>query len=152
MGFVARLLGLRDDSVSLVQDLIEDYRAEIEQAQLLRDHAERAKYPQVAASLRRLADMEERHAGLLRDRIAARGEPLPEIAAVHSTGRSLWERACEARARAQTKRRRVLEHIIRWDPEEPNLVALWQQIEREDLSEMPIYEQIVMRGDPHAID
>lgn len=152
MGLLARLFGLEPGAYSIVDDLLEDYRAEMEQAVLLRQHADTARYPQIAATLRRLADMEERHAALLADRLAARGERVPPIASVPVRGRNPWERACDARARASQKRRRLIEHWQRWDPEEPNVVALWRQIEAEDQREFGAYEQIVMRGDPHAID
>jgi rubrerythrin len=152
MGVLARLLGLRGGGRTLIDDLAADYRAEMEQAILLRQHAERAKYPQIADSLRQLAVTEERHAGWLRDRLVARGEAPPDVAAVRSEGRNLWERACDARARAQRKRRQRAEHVIRWDPDEPDLVELWRQIESEDAAEYGAYETIVMRGDPHAID
>ena len=152
MGVLARVLGLRGGGRRLVDDIAADYRAELEQALLLRQHADAAKYPQIAATLRQLAATEERHAGWLRDRLVARGETPPEVAAVRSAGRNLWERACDARARAQRKRRLRAEHIIRWDPDEPALVELWRLVEAEDAAEYSGYEGIVMRGDPHAID
>lgn len=150
MGMLARILGLRGGGRSVVDDLADDYRAEMEQAQLLRRHAEIAHYPQVAETLRRLAVIEERHADWLRDRLVARGEALPEIRSAATQGRNLWERACDARARAQQKRRQMAEHIVRWDPDERALVELWQQIGAEDAAEFSAYDQIVMRADPHA--
>ena len=152
MGMLARIFGWRGGDRTLVGDLTDDYRAEMEQALLLRQHAERAMYPQIAETLRQLATTEERHAGWLRDRLVARGEALPEVTAVRSQGRNLWERACDARARAQNKRQRRAEHVMRWDPDEPALVEMWRQIEAEDAAEFSAYEGIVMRGDPHAID
>ena len=152
MGFLARVLGLSGGGRSLIDDLTTDYRAEMEQALLLRQHAEIAKYPQVAEALRQLATTEERHAGWLRDRLVARGEAPPDVTPVRNASRNLWERACDARARAQQKRRRMAEHVNRWDPDEPTMVELWRQIAAEDAAEFSAYEQIVMRGDPHAID
>lgn len=152
MGVLAKILGLRGGDRTLIDDLTDDYRSEMEQCLLLRQHAEKASYPQVAETLRRLAEIEERHAGMLRDRLAARGEPIPEVTTVAVTGRNLWERACDARKRAQFKRRRMTEHAIRWDPDEPPLVEMWNQIAQEDLAEFDAYEGMVMRGDPHALD
>ena len=152
MGLLARILGWSGGGRTLVDDLAADYRAESEQALLLRQDAAVAKYPQVAESLRELAATEERHANWLRDRLVARGETPPEVGAVLRQGRNLWERACDARARAQQKRRRLAEHVIRWDPDEPALVEMWRQIEAEDAAQFSAYERIVMRSDPHAID
>lgn len=152
MGVLARLLGMSGGGRTLVEDLREDYRAEMEQALLLRQQAEKSHYPQVAETLRRLATIEDRHAGWLRDRLVARGEAVPEVTTVENRGRNVWERACDARNRAQQKRRRMAEHMMHWDPDEPTIVEMWQRIEAEDTEELGAYAQIVMRGDPHAID
>src|SRR5262249_22271610 len=69
MGFFARLLGSGAARRDLLAELLEDYRAEMEQAVHLRHHADLARYPQVAARLRELAEVEERHGALLRDHI-----------------------------------------------------------------------------------
>ena len=66
MGLWSRLFGAGEVPRDLVGDLLEDYRAEAEQAAHLLQHAERARYPQVAETLRRLSEIETRHAGWLR--------------------------------------------------------------------------------------
>jgi hypothetical protein len=151
MGVLSRLLG-GSEVQGLAADLITDYRAAAEQAALLRAHAERARYPQVAAQLRQLAEVEERHAAGLRERVLARGEAAPEVEPPHPVGRNQWERAVDVLHRARRKRMRLIEHIGRWDPEEPHVVEFLRQVEQEAQGAFPVYEGLVMRSDPQAID
>jgi len=152
MGLLSRLLGTEGTARDLLADLSEDYRAEAGQAALLRAHAERARYPQAASMLRALADIEDRHAEWLRARLLALGARPPEVAPPTAVGSNQWERAVSALHAAQTKRRRLIEQISHWDPEEPEMVALLRRIEQEDLREHPVYEGLIMRSDPQSID
>jgi len=152
MGLLSRWLGTADGEHDVVRDLLEAYRAEAEHAAQLRQHAVHARYPQVADSLRQLADGEERHAGWLRDRIFELGGGVPPVAPLPPVARNQWERAVAARREAQQKRRRVGELIARWEPERPAEAALLRRIEREDTLALETYEHLVMRSDPHALD
>jgi len=151
MGWLARLLGSADTR-DILADLIEDYRAEAAQATHLRAQAERARYPQMATALRRLAGIEDRHAAWLRDRVATLGGHVPTLEEPPLGGANQWQRAVGALHEAQTKRRRLVEQIAHWDPDEPEIVALLRRIEEEDAREFQVYEGIVMRSDPQAID
>ena len=151
MGWLARLLG-STDTRDVLADLAEDYRAEAAQAVHLRAQAERARYPQVATALRRLADIEDRHAGWLRDRVTSLGGQLPTGEPTPVVGPNQWQRAVSALHDAQAKRRRLVEQIARWDPDEPEVVDLLRRIEQEDTRELHVYEGIVMRSDPQAVD
>jgi len=151
MGFLNRLLGggaTREPAA----DLHADYRAAVEQALLLRAHGDRARYPQVAAGLRQLAEMEERHAAGFRDHLVARGEAVPSVEPPAVTGNNQWQRAVDAFQRARQKRQRLVEQIGRWDPEEPYLVEFLLEIERESQRAFPVYEGVIMRSDPQALD
>jgi hypothetical protein len=152
MGTLSRWLGTADDARDLVSDLLEAYRVEAEHAEHLRQHAARARYPQVGDTLRQLAESEDRHAGWLRDRILELGGGVPPIAPLPPVARNQWERAVTARQEAQQKRRRLVELAARWDPERPVEVALLQRIEREDGGSLERYDHLVMRADPHALD
>ncbi|HKA28657.1 MAG TPA: hypothetical protein VKH82_04725 [Candidatus Binatia bacterium] len=152
MGILSRLLGTRNGGATLVGDLLEAYRGEAEHAARLRQHALHAHYPQVGNTLRQLADLEDRHAGWLRDRILALGGGIPPVAPLPPVARNQWERAVAARQEAQRKRRRLVELSTRWDPEHPDDAALLQRIEHEDTKSLDAYEGLVMRSDPHALD
>lgn len=152
MGVLSRLLGGPDGRRDLLADLLEAYRAEAEHSAQLRQHAEHARYPQVASVLRALADVEHRHAGWLRDRILAIGGGVPPVAPLPPVARNQWERAVAARREAQRKRRRLVELAARWDPEHPDDVAVFQRIEAEDTAQLDAYEGLVVRADPHALD
>jgi hypothetical protein len=151
MGWLSRLLGT-DATRDLRADLAEDYRAEAAQAAHLRAQAERARYPQVAQALRQLAEVEDRHAAWLRDHLVSRGGQPPTIAPAALRGGNQWQRAVGALHDAQAKRRRLVEQIAHWDPDEPDVVDLLQRIEREDAHQLEVYEGIVMRSDPQALD
>jgi hypothetical protein len=151
MGWLARLLGTgvtRD----LLADLTEDYRAEAAQATHLRTQADRARYPQMAVALRRLADIEERHATWLKNRLVSLSAAVPEPAPTSLGGVNQWQRTVGALHDAQAKRRRLVEQISRWDPDEPEVVALLRRIEQEDAMEFATYDGIIMRSDPQAVD
>ena len=152
MGLWSRLFGAGGVPRDLVGDLLEDYRAEAEQAAHLLEHAERARYPQVAETLRRLSEIEARHAGWLRDRLALLGATAPPVEPGPTSGGSQWQRGVAALQAAQRKRKRLIEQIVHWDPDEPETVELLQRIEREDVREHQAYEGLIMRSDPHAID
>ena len=152
MGLLSRWLGTEGTARDLIADLTEDYRAEAAQAALLRAHAERARYPQAASALRALAETEERHAEWLRTRLLVLGGLPPEVAAPAVSGNNQWERAVAALHIAQAKRRRLIEQLTHWDPEEPETVALLRQIEQEDAQARPVYEGLIMRSDPQSID
>ena len=102
MGLLSRLFGTTA-ARDLLADLAEDYRAEAEQAVHLRAHAERARYPQAAEALRRLAEVEERHATWLRDHLVTLGGDVPALEPAQVTGRNQWERAVAALHEAQAK-------------------------------------------------
>ncbi len=150
MGLLSRLLGTAGPR-DLLADLVEAYRAEAEQAARLRQHAEHARYAQVATALRDLAEVEDRHAGWLRDAILARNGGVPPVAPAPPVARNQWERAVGSRQEAQRKRRRLVELFGRWDPDEVEAADLLRRIEREDGQTMGAYEELVMRADPHAL-
>jgi rubrerythrin len=152
MGLLSRWLGTADGDRDLARDLLEAYRGEAEHAARLRQHAAHARYPQVAETLRKLADGEDQHAAWLRDRIHELGGGVPPVAPPPPVARNQWERAVAARTEAQQKRRRLVELIARWDPDRPAEVALLERIEREDAALFETYAHLVMRSDPHALD
>ncbi len=152
MGILSRLLGPGHQPRDLLADLAEDYRAEAEQAARLRQHAERARYPQAAEALRRLADLEERHATWLRERLVTLGGRVPTVDPTSAPGNNPWERAVAALQAAQAKRRRLVEQIAHWDPDEPEVVDLLGRIEQEDVGTLGVYEDLIMKSDPQARD
>ena len=152
MGFLARLFGASAAERDLLAELLEDYRAEAAQAAHLRQHADLARYPQVAKLLRDLAEIEDRHAAMLRDRILGMGGGIPPVAPAPLAGRNQWERAVAARRAAQEKRRRLIEHVTHWDPEEPAAAKLLARIYDEDGTALSAYDDVVIRSDPHALD
>jgi hypothetical protein len=153
MGLLARLFGpMVHGDRGLVADLLTAYRAEAEHAHHLRQHAERARYPQAALRLRSLADQEDRHAAALRDLLVARGGGVPPIAPDPLPGRNPWERAVAVQQAAQRKRREMLQRLNRWDPEAADAALVMRRIEREDGDAIGLYNDLVMRADPQSLD
>jgi len=151
MGWLARLFGT-SVTRDVLADLTEDYRAEAAQAAHLRAQADRARYPQMASALRGLAAIEARHATWLRSRLVSLSGAVPELAPNPPVGTNQWQRAVGALHDAQAKRRRLVEQIARWDPDEPEVVELLRRIEGEDARAFPVYDGIIMRSDPQAVD
>jgi rubrerythrin len=152
VGRLGRWLGLGDGAPPLVDDLIDAWRAERAHAARLRRDAGCARYPQVADRLRALAEDEERHAAWLAERVAALGGRLPDDPPLDPPGPSQWARAAAAAQAARAKRQRLVERIARWDPDEPDVVALLARIEREDAAALGAYDEVVARSDPQAVD
>lgn len=152
MGVLSRFLGLTNARRDLVTDLAASYRAEVEQAAILRAQADRARYPQMANELRRLASIEDQHAARLLERIRSLGGAEPYVERPVVDGKNNWERLVAARTAAQRKRQRMVEQVGHWDPEEPEAVAVLGQIEREDLDALSAYDGLIMRSDPQALD
>jgi rubrerythrin len=151
MGVLSRLFGGGRER-ELLTDVVQAYRAERQQAELLRQNAERAKYPQAADAMRRLAEEETRHAEHLRRHLHVLGGDLPTVEPLVIAGNSQWERIVAAYEAAQAKRRRLIELISHWDPDEPEFAALLRTIADEDQREFRVYEAVIMRSDPQAID
>lgn len=152
MGLLSRLFGRDRAGRDLVADLVDDYRDEAAHAIHLRQHAALARYPQVASQLRELADLADRHAGWLRDHILGLGGGIPPVSPPPLGGSSQWERAVAARQAAQAKRRRVMEHATRWDPDEPTAARLLARIHDETSDALAAYDDVIVRSDPHALD
>jgi hypothetical protein len=152
MGKLARFLGFGDGRRDLVDDLALSYRAEMEQAALLRAQAERARYPQMADELRRLAAQEDVHAADILAHIRSLGGAEPFVERPVVAGKNNWERLVAARHAAQRKRQRMVEQVAHWDPDEPAAVALLGRIEQEDVAAIPAYDALIMRSDPQALD
>src|SRR5258707_7487617 len=109
MGFLSKLFRAAADR-DLLAELVEDYRAEAAQAAHLRHHAALARYPQVATQLRALADVEERHAGWLRDHILGLGGGISPGAPPPPARPQPSERAVVARQAAPEKRPPPIQH------------------------------------------
>jgi len=151
MGVLSRLFGSGRER-EVLTDVVQAYRAERQQADLLTRNAERARYPQAAEAMRRLAEEETRHAEQLRQHLHVLGGDLPTVEPAAVVGNSQWERIVSAYESAQAKRRRLIELMTHWDPEEPELAALLRQIADDDQRQFPVYEAVIMRSDPQALD
>jgi len=151
MGVLSRLFGGGSER-EVLADVVQAYRAERQQADLLTRNAERARYPQAAEAMRRLAEDETRHAEQLRQHLHVLGGDLPTVEPAAVVGNSQWERFVSAYESAQAKRRRLIELVSHWDPEEPELAALLRQIADDDQGQFAVYEAIIMRSDPQAIN
>ena len=151
MGVLSRLFGSGRER-EVLTDVVQAYRAERQQADLLTRNAERARYPQAAEAMRRLAEEETRHAEQLRQHLHVLGGDLPTVEPAAVVGNSQWERFVSAYESAQAKRRRLIELMTHWDPEEPELAALLRQIADDDQRQFQVYDAVIMRSDPQALD
>lgn len=150
MGVLSRMFGTGTRR-ELAADVAEAYRAARRQADLLLVNAERARYPQAAEAMRRLAETETRHAEELRRQLHILAADLPAVEPAVVTGNSQWQRIVSAYEAAQAKRRRLVELMTHWDPEEPEVAALFRRLADECQRDFRGYEAIIMRSDPQAI-
>jgi rubrerythrin len=146
------LRGDRRAPRDVLADLAAGYRSEVEAAAQLRAHAERVPYPQAASVLGRLAELEDRHAALLRRHIEALGGAVPTVTPELPAGPNHWARMADAFRRADEKRRRFLEQAIHWDIEYPEVAAVFGRIAREDGEHRRLLEELVTRADSLALD
>lgn len=146
------LRGDRRAPRDVLADLAAGYRCEVEAAAQLRAHAERVPYPQAATTLRRLAELEDRHAALLRQQIEALGGSAPEVTPEIYGGLNHWDRMADAYRRADEKRRRFVEQAIHWDIAHPEVAGILERIAREETEYRRFLAELVTRADTLALD
>ena len=91
MGLLSRLFRASAER-DLFAELVEDYRAEIAQAAHLRHHAELRALSAGGDPARALADVEDRHAGWLRDHILGLGGGIPRSRPIRSRAQPVGAR------------------------------------------------------------
>ncbi len=172
MGFWERLIGSEfvqsRDTRELVQDLMTSYSDERGLAQQIRDHAEHSPHRSGMQQLRGVATVQDHVVQLLHDAIRAHGEtanqglqnqqnqndqsdehadvPLPK------GGKNHWARVVHDLEDNQALMKRYGEQGIYWDPELPDVVALFRSLEQEKSRIGAQLRDIALRADSHALD
>ena len=153
MGLLARVRDfVGGPSRRLAGDLTAAYLEELRLARQLRLHAERVPYPNLAAPLLGLADRQERHAALLRERVGGLGGNVgADGVGVPREGRNYWERLTFDLADLRALSQRYLELTHYWDVDAES-AALCARLAHEDGEACHLIGDLIARSDPHAAD
>jgi len=154
MALWKRIFGGEGDSRgrSLLADLLSDYREEIRLARQVRNHAEKVPYPSVGETLKGIAGEQERHARLLQEKILSLGGQVSEMESEIKRGKNSWTRLIHDLQDCKVLEKRYIEQVMRWDPEEPDVVKLLRTLERETVGQCALLRDLALRSDPHALD
>lgn len=154
MGLWERVRGLAGGPARrLAGDLANAYLEELRLARQLRLHAERVPYPNLAATLLGLAEVQDKHAALLRERVTQLGDTVDAGAAgAPRDGRNYWERLTFDLADLRARSKRYLELALHWDVDDAESAALCTRLAHEDAAAGRVIDDLIARSDPHAQD
>jgi hypothetical protein len=137
----------------IVLDLADAYHEELRVALQLRLHAERVPYPNLAATLLGLAEREDAHAALARERLAELGATVAAAGAgAPRGGHNYWERLTLDLEDLRAKGARYRELAQHWDIADAETAALFDRLAREDATLCRVIGDLIARSDPHAED
>jgi hypothetical protein len=140
-------------SYRLLGDLTTAYFEELRLAGQLRAHAERVPYPDLATVLLGLANGQDQHAALVRERVARLGGALDtsQVGAPHE-GPNYWARLTHDLADLRAQGLSYLELAHRWDTEDEESAALCATLAHEESAACRVIGDMIARSDPHAAD
>ncbi|HEY1266650.1 MAG TPA: hypothetical protein VGH16_05290 [Candidatus Binatia bacterium] len=140
----------RRESNDPLDTLKESYRELNRLAAQIADHAERAPYPAVAQTLRRVAEEKRSAANTLRDRINATGGTLYETPLDIESGGNHWERMGRDLSAHSVLETRFLERAARLNEKSPDAAELLRQVVQLQNHHVRIFMDLIARADPQA--
>lgn len=156
MGFWERLLGAgpaeEKDPRRLLPELLASYREEFRLAQQIREHANSAPHQSGAEKLKVIAEEQDRVVQLLRDKLVALNGEMQDSIGPIKGGKNYWSRVGHDLEDSQTLRQHYNERAIYWEPDFPDIVALYWTLEREKSRINNLLRDVTVRADPHALD
>jgi rubrerythrin len=140
-----------NQSPTLIEDVNDAYRAELDLVARCTQHAHRVHYPQFRVELLRIAAEVQAHLPWLQGQILALGGYLPSSPPPPPTleGNS-WE--CFRRDVEEVRRScgHLLEWIHRAERETPEIAAGLQRIRQDKLRHREEFRQMLMKSDPYT--
>jgi uncharacterized protein HemY len=133
-----------------IDTLKESYRDLTRLAAQIADHADRAPYPAVAQTLRRVAEEKSSAANTLRDRINAMGGSPYEIPFEMESGGNHWERMGRDLRAHSVLETRFLERAARLNEKSPDAAELLRQAVQLQNHHVRILMDFIARADPQA--
>ena len=163
MGFWERLIGSESaqskDTRELLQKLVASYDEERGLARQIRDHAERSPHQSGEQQLQGVAAHQDHVVELLHNAIMAHGETTQQAQGDESSvlpppksGKNHWARMVHDLEDNQMLMKRYGEQGMYWDPEWPDVVALFRSLEQEKSRIGAQLRDIALRADSHALD
>lgn len=151
--WLRRLIGSADERVSSVIELLgHRYVREKQQAMRYSQHAERMRYPQFREALLRIAGEEEKHAGLLEEKIKALGGKLPDVIPIHAARETnSWQYLRTDLEEEQRCAGDLHEDLPGLSGEFPEIAKLLERIEEEGKSHRAQLRDMIARSDPQSL-
>ncbi len=140
----------RQESNDPLDTLIQSYRELNRLAAQIADHAERAPYPGMAQTLRRVAEEKRSVANALRDRINTIGGTLYEMPVDIESGGNHWERMGRDLSAHSTLETRFLERAARLNEKAPDAAELLRQAVERQNHHVRLFMDLIARADPQA--
>jgi len=147
---IERIFNGHRESNDPLDILKESYRELNRLAAQISDHAERAPYPGVGRTLRRVAEEKQSAAKALRDRMAAMGGTLYDTPLDIESGGNHWERMGRDLSAHSTLETRFLERAARLDEKTPDVAELLRQVAQQQSHHVRIFMDLIARADPQA--
>ncbi len=136
-----------DDPIDILK---ESYRELSRLSAQISDHAERAPYPGVARTLRRVAEEKQSAAKALRDKLAAMGGTLYETPFDIDSGGNHWERMGRDLSAQSALENRFLERAARLNEKAPDTAELLRHVVQMQNHHVRILNDLIARADPQA--
>jgi len=156
MGFWERLIGAgpaeEKDPRRLLPELLVSYREECRLAQQIREHANSAPHQSGTQKLRAIAEEQDRVVQLLRDKLVTLNGEMQDSIGPIKEGKNYWSRVGHDLEDSQALRQRYNEQAIYWEPDFPEIVALYRTLEYEKSRINNLLRDVAIRADPHALD
>ncbi|HEY6197013.1 MAG TPA: hypothetical protein VI231_00250 [Candidatus Binatia bacterium] len=133
-----------------VDVLNESYRELNRLAAQIFNHADRAPYPGVAQTLRRVAEEKQSAAKTLHDKLAAMGGTMYETPLDIDSGGNHWERMGRDLSAHSVLETRFLERAARLDEKAPDIAELLRQVVHVQSNHVRILMDLIARADPQA--
>jgi hypothetical protein len=154
MGLWDRLIGLLapQEKRQLLPDLLASYRAETRLAKQIREHAVHSPHQAGAQTLLATAAQQDQVVQLLREKITALGGTVSEATEPLKTGKNHWVRVVHDLEDNQALERHYLEQATAWEPDFPDAVALYRQLNQEKAQLNALLRDVALRADPQALD
>lgn len=130
--------------------LLDCYRVLSNLAKQISAHADKAPYPHVAASLKRIAEEKQSSADLLRAKILGFGLRPDKISREIKLGKNHWERLAEDLNDQTAVENRLLQWAALLNENSPETAELLRQIADSHRKHRKVFLDLIARADPQA--
>ncbi|HEU5463176.1 MAG TPA: ferritin-like domain-containing protein [Candidatus Binatia bacterium] len=146
-----RFLGLSQNKPHKPIDVLrQQYVDHMQQAARLALHAAKMHYPQFREKLLEIGNDKKNSAELIAQRLVAMGGTLPAVPEVLSSDENSWKQLGNALEEESRSADRLEAQLRSIESDQPETIALIQQICREHKTHRDAIRHMLMRSDPFA--